>query len=165
MVKNRKLGESPLEDSPDDPRKTQACGASGCRLCPLLMDLNVNIEINGINLLLDNKLTCKTKSCVYVATCQICVTSNSYFGQTLTAVNTRFNGHRSKFVPDNIEICEKSALSQHCVETHIDEISLDNFRIGIVKACTPNTLDREESRYINKFRTNIWGLNRMKVIK
>ena len=113
VVRNRKLGENPLEITKSNtPPNTQSCGASGCMLCPLLIDLNEKIEINGLNLILDNKLTCKNKNCIYVAICQICKSSNSYFGQTVTAVRTRFNGHRGKFDPNDIKVCEKS---QHCL--------------------------------------------------
>ena len=140
---------------------SQACGASGCRLCKLLYNLNETICINGMNLQLDNNLNCKTKYCIYVATCKIC--NLSYFGQTVTEAHIRFNGHRRDFT--DISLYDKSALSQHCSEDHPDSISLDNFKIGIVKVCIPECLDREEDKFITKFRTNIWGLNRMRVVK
>ena len=44
-------------------------------------------------------------------------------------------------------------------------MNLENFNIGIVKVCNAENLDREEDRFINKFRTNIWGLNRMRVVE
>ena len=90
---------------------------------------------------------------------------DSYFGQTVTAVHCRFNGHRSKFVVDDKCTYEKSALSQHCYNCHPDSMHLSNFKIGIVKSCKAENLDREENRYISKFRTDIWGLNRINVIR
>ena len=84
-------------------------------------------------------------------------------GQTVTEAHTRFNGHRRDFSDESMYA--KSALSQHCAEDHPNDISLDNFSIGIVKVCRPEDLDREENRFATKFRTNIWGLNRMKIIK
>ena len=95
----------------------------------------------------------------------MCNKSNSYFGQTVTAANTRFNGHRSHFKLVN-KSYEGSALSQHIFDCHSEsDMNLSNFKIGIVKVCSADMLDREEDRFINKFRTNIWGLNRMRVIE
>ena len=47
----------------------------------------------------------------------------------------------------------------------MDNMNLNNFNIGIVKVCKAMDLDREENRYISKFRTDIWGLNRIKVVR
>ena len=44
-------------------------------------------------------------------------------------------------------------------------MDLDVFKTGIVKQCIPSELDREESRFINKFRTSTCGLNRIKVVR
>jgi len=146
-----------------------------CKLCPLLFGLDEDIFINGEKLILDSNLSCKDKNVIYVSQCQICVVykgtngliyyEDSYFGQTATETNTRFNGHRSKFKINDCKDYEKSALSQHCYDCHNDAMTLSNFKIGIVKKCKPVDLDREESRFISKFRTDIWGLNRMNVIR
>ena len=149
--------------------------ASGCKLCPLLFKLDDTITINGERLVLDSKLSCKDKGVIYVAQCQTCdlykqnngliFYEDSYFGQTATGTNTRFNGHRNKFVIDDNKVFEKSALSQHCHDCHDDVMTLSIFKVGIVKKCKPENLDREESRFIAKFRTDIWGLNRINVVR
>ena len=90
---------------------------------------------------------------------------DTYFGQTLTAAHTRFNGHRSKFKVDSKLSYTKSALSEHCFHKHSNHFELSVFKIGFVKSCRALDLDREENRFISKFRTDIFGLNRMKVIK
>ena len=44
-----------------------------------------------------------------------------------------------------------------------DTFSFDCFKFGIVKKTKPSLLDREEARFCTKFRTNVWGLNRMEI--
>ena len=90
---------------------------------------------------------------------------DAYFGQTLSEAHVRFNSHRSKFVIDEKKHYEQSALSQHCFDTHPNQMDLSYFNLGIIKKCNPIDLDREESRFISKFRTHIWGLNRIKVVR
>ena len=57
--------------------------------------------VNGKEVILDSKLSCKDKNVIYIVQCIVCAGSSggecSYFGQTLTSteVRTRFNGHRS----------------------------------------------------------------------
>ena len=177
VVRNRRLseGESESGSSSVPNRTSQACGGKGCKLCPLLFNVDEDIMINGIQLKLDKKLSCKDKCVIYVAQCQNCVQiklssgsimfEDSYFGQTATETNTRFNGHRSKFKIDDEKTDEKSTLSQHCFDCHNDVMTLSIFKVGIVKKCKPCELDREENRFISKFRTDIWGLNRINVIR
>ena len=89
-------------------------------------------------------------------------------GQTISEVRTRMNGHRSAFKTDkdgNRPHHGKSALAQHCFDQHRSQMSMDIFRIGFVRICKLSDLDREECRYINKYRTEIIGLNRIKVIR
>ena len=53
----------------------------------------------------------------------------------------------------------------HCFLQHKDQFSLNLFKLGIVKKVAPIELDREESRCIIKHKTNIWGLNRIVVVR
>ena len=76
----------------------------------------------------------------------------------------RFNGHRSKFKFDDDKSYTKSALSQHCFNEHPESMSLMNFKVAFVKKCPAIELDRKEHRLISIFRTNILGINRIKVI-
>ena len=61
------------------------------------------------------------------------------------------------------ENCEKSALSMHCFNRHGEDFDLKLFKVGIVRKAQPTTLDREEARFCVKFKTNVWGLNRMEI--
>ena len=51
----------------------------------------------------------------------------------------------------------------HCYEQHPDKFDMKYFKIGFVKQVNPLNLDREEDIIINEYKTNIWGLNRIKV--
>ena len=78
------------------------------------------------------------------------------------------NGHRSAFKLNEGGIYEdykKSALSYHCYDRHPDNMSLGLLRIGFIRSCKAVDLDREESRFISKFRTETLGLNRIKVVR
>ncbi len=78
-------------------------------------------------------------------------------------MHIRMNGHRNKFKIDNALTFEKSALSMHSFLVHKSDFSMDNFKLGIVKKVRPNDLDREESIFVNKYRTKIVGLERIVV--
>ena len=164
IVKNRQLG-LPSVDS--NQKTSQKCFGPGCKTCPVLYDFDTKITVNGLELHLDRSVTCKDKHVIYVAQCQLCNQEegreDTYFGQTLTPFNTRLNGHRHKFKIDDRGLYEHSALSMHCYIEHRDNFSFNNFRFGIVKKAQPSLLDREESRFCTKFKTNVWGLNRMEI--
>ncbi len=131
--------------------------------CPALFSSKDNIMVNGSKVFLDFKLTCKTSQAVYLAQCQLC--GEAYFGQTVTPFHVRMNGHRDKFVIDRRLLFERSALSYHNFLDHKDNFSLSNFKLGIVKKVNPVNLNREEQRFIDMFRTDIFGLNRIKVVR
>ena len=169
VVRNRRLSDCP---SPQlSVNGDQRCNAKGCRTDPLLFDSNDIITVNGMIVILDPKLTCKDKNIIYIAQCVICSKLNgtlkddTYFGQTINALHIRMNGHRNKFCIDSNLLFEKSALSMHCFLAHKSQFSLEFFKIGIVKKVRPADLNREEEFFINKFRTNVWGLNRIKVVR
>ena len=46
---------------------------------------------------------------------------------------------------------------------HRDKFDLNVFKFGLVGKSKPTDLDREESRFCTKFKTNVWGLNRMEI--
>ena len=80
-------------------------------------------------------------------------------------MHIRMNGHRNKFATDNRLLFEKSALSMHCFLVHKSQFSMEYFKLGIVKKVRPLDLDREENKFINSYRTNISGLNRIVVVR
>ncbi len=170
VVRNRRLSEGPGNrdlnvSGPID----QSCGGKGCLTCPYLFNSNETIIINGGELKLDFNLTCKDSGIIYVAQCQICyklpnkLKEDTYIGQSVTPMHIRMNGHRNKFKIDNALSFEMSALSMHSFLVHKSDFSMDNFKLGIVKKVRPNDLDREESIFVNNYRTKISGLNRIVV--
>ena len=171
VVRNRRLSDTPqlanILDGPCD----QRCNGRGCLTCPQLFNSEERIMVNKQELQLDFSLTCKDKSIIYIAQCQTChespddSTEDSYFGQTVTPFHVRMNGHRSKFKIKSSLVHEESALSMHCFLKHHSDFHMKHFKLGIVKRVRPIDLDREENKLINKFRTNIWGLNRMVVVR
>ena len=171
VVRTRRLSDTPqLADLLNGPCD-QSCHGKGCLTCPQLFKSDDTIIVNGQKLQLDFSLTCKTKNVIYVAQCQICreisrtFKEDVYFGQTLTPFHVRMNGHRSKFkINPNLDY-EKSALSMHCFSKHHSDFTMKHFKLGIVKRVKPSELDREENKLINKFRTNIYGLNRIVVVR
>ena len=171
VVRNRKLSEGGVLDDNSLEPKSQKCGGRGCQTCPYLFDSNETVMVNGLVVNLDFQLTCKDKSVIYLAQCQICskiakaLKEDSYFGQTATAMHVRMNGHRNKFVIDNRLLFEKSALSMHCYLVHKLDFSMELFKLGIVKKVRPLDLDREEDKFINMYRTNVVGLNRIVVVR
>ena len=171
VVRNRALsrGITRTNDPTEKHPETQACGGKGCKTCPLVFGPTEKVMVNGKEVFLDKKLSCKDKNVIYLAQCSVCVerarSESTYFGQTSTEVRTRFNGHRSSFKIDNINSYTKSALSQHSFDYHPDKFGLEFFKVGFVKQCRAENLDREEHRLISLFRTNIFGINRMKVIR
>ena len=170
VVRNRRLSDPP-EPLNDQNYISQSCNGKGCLTCPLMFSSNETILVNGKELNLDFSLNCKDKYIIYFARCEVCSNKSNdfnevgYFGQTMTPLHIRMNGHRSKFKINPQCDFEKSALSMHCFLKHKDEFSLNFFKIGIVKKVKPNELDREEDKLINRFRTNIWGLNRIVVVR
>ena len=160
IVKNRKLSSCSQED---DDKSSQKCEGRGCKTCPMVFDEN-EIRVNGQLCKLDTNLDCKSKNILYLAQCQLCDEfDNTYFGQTMTAGHVRMNGHMVKFCINESKSYEQSALSLHSFEKHHDQFSLSNFKVGFVKCVKPQNLDREEDILILKFKTHIWGLNRIKV--
>ena len=82
--------------------------------------------------------------------------------------DNQLSGKRSLTKELNLLRCKyedrnKSALSMHAYEHHRFRFSIDNYRFAILKECNPRSLNREEFRFIEKYRTNCLGLNRCKV--
>ena len=175
VVRNRRLSEGPragltIEEDVESV-KDQKCRGRGCGTCPYLFKSDEKIMVNGERLRLDYRLNCKSSGIIYIAQCTLCSNSpqklkeDTYFGQTVSPMHVRMNGHRSKFKIDSTLTYEKSALSMHCFLAHKSSFSMSFYKLGIVKKVKPVDLDREEARLIDKFRTKIWGLNRIVVVR
>ena len=173
VVRNRRLSDPPqfVDNTAEDEPADQKCHGKGCLSCPQLFNSNDVIFVNGIELKLDFRLTCKDKYVIYFAQCQICLKASNdcnevaYFGQTTIPFHLRMNGHRDKFKINSNLYFEKSALSMHCYLRHRSQFSMSFFKLGIVKKVRPVDLDREEDKIVSKFRTKIWGLNRIVVVR
>ena len=150
---------------------SKPCKSKKCLTCPMYISSG-NIVVNSVNFKISSKFHCKTDNCIYIAICKICSekgrSDNAYVGQTTQPLHKRMNGHRSCFVLAEMKRGE-SALSLHAFEEHYDKkhrqktYNLNNFNVTVLCQVGPLALDRKESYYIEKFRTNTRGLNRMVV--
>lgn len=167
VLRNSAICRTPVDTSSE---RSQSCGAPRCKTCKHMGNAGDEFIVNDHKLVVPSRFDCKTRNCVYIAQCKQCdhivedsyhvVTENTYIGQTMQKFHERVNGHRSCF---NNEGYKKSALSLHAFDHHRDDFSLDNYKFAIVKECNPRQLNREEFRFIEKFKTNCLGLNRCKV--
>ena len=133
-------------------------GSPNCLHCPLVNTSN-EILVNNIPVKPSKTLNCKSRNVIYLWQCQICQEENSYFGRTIQKIHDRTNTHRRCF--NNETKWEDSALSMHSHTTHLDQFSLSNFKITLVKMF-PQRIRREEFKYIDKYRTRTRGINRYK---
>ena len=84
----------------------------------------------------------------------------AYFGCTIQECNGRTSIHHSCF---SVSKSEKSALLMHAKDMHQYQFSLNNFSVALVNKVSPKQLRREEFRFIDKYRTIPFGMNRYKV--
>ena len=99
---------------------------------------------------------------IYIYVCNICVDNDSfYLGQTTNTCRGRANGHRACFKATRYE---KSALSYHIYHDHPQHIfeKLSNYSVGVIKAVSPENLDRAEDYHIEHLNADL-SLNRYKV--
>ena len=67
-------------------------------------------------------------------------------------------------IRENSRSTENQLLPNTVMNKHPENMSLNNFKLGLIRGCSATQLDREENRFITKLRTEVIGLNRMKVI-
>ena len=163
----------------DKPTSTfKPCKSKKCLTCPIYFSEG-NVIVNTVNLNISNKnkFNCKTSNCIYLAICKICEAKGcsdiAYVGQTTQALHKRMNTHRTGFVKPvpgarppvktGKHKYEESALSLHAFQSHPDKFNLSHFKVTVLCQVGPLALDRQESFYIEKLRTNTRGLNRMVV--
>ena len=138
--------------------ENQKCGATNCRQCPLV-NTNNTVSINNMIVKPSKTLNCKSKNVIYLWQCQICQEENGYFGRTVQETHNRTNVHRGCFTEGK---WEDSALAMHSHNVHRESMALSNFRITLVKKCSPQLIRREEFKMIDKYRTRTMGINRYK---
>ena len=138
--------------------RSQKCNATRCKQCPLVADVK-HVEVNNRSVSIPMNVSCKSDNVIYLWTCNLCSEDNAYFGRTTQQCNDRTSGHRGCFDDTHFE---KSALSMHAKDKHPSDMDLKNFKISIAKKVSPRNLKREEFRYIEKYRTKCYGMNRYK---
>ena len=139
--------------------ENQRCGATSCLQCPLVTT-NTETKVNNMKVKTSRTLNCKSRNVIYLWQCNICDTENSYFGRTIQKSHERTNTHRRCFT--DATKWEDSALSMHARSKHAEVFDLTNFKITLVKKCSPQRIRREEFKYIDKYRTRTRGINRYK---
>ena len=152
VVKNKSLSSDEKEF------ENQKCGAQNCLQCPLVNTSNTT-TINNLRVNASKKLNCKSRNIIYFWQCKICQEENGYFGRTIQKSHERTNTHRRCF---SEEKWEDSALSMHSRTVHENHFSLSDFKITLVKKCSPQNIRRTEFKYIDKYRTRTRGINRYK---
>ena len=162
IKKNPSIGSSVVRNkhlTTETPQlESQKCGATNCMQCPLVNAKDI-VTINNIKVRPHPALNCKSRNIIYLWECQICPEENGYFGRTIQKSHERTNTHRGCFTESK---WESSALSMHSRTVHGENFNLRDFRITLVKKCSPQVIRREEFKYIDKYRTRTRGINRYK---
>ena len=151
VVKNKSLSTEQTQ------LPNQKCNATNCRQCPLVNTSN-SVTVNNTRIPLAKTLNCKSRNVIYLWQCILCEMEDSYFGRTIQKAHKRTNTHRGCFNDPNK--WEDSALSMHARNAHGENFDLNNFKISLIKKCSPQRIRREEFKYIDKFRTRTFGINR-----
>ena len=154
LVRNKLLSIKSDDRAPNG----QKCNGPGCQQCPLVNE-SKKLVVNGIPVVVPQHLNCKARNVIYMWTCRLCGNKETYFGRTIQEIHNRTSGHRGCFTQDK---WEKSALSMHAKEVHQINFSLNIFSISVVKKVSPQQIRREEFKFIDKYKTNSFGLNRYK---
>ena len=152
-IRNKILSEE------QTPLPNQKCKATSCLQCPLVNMSNISI-VNGLTIPSGKALNCKSRNVIYLWQCQLCTQDNSYFGRTIQKSHERTNTHRRCFTEQSK--WEDSALSMHSHTIHPEQMDLRNFKITLVKKCSPQRIRREEFKVIDKYCTRTRGINRYK---
>ena len=135
----------------------QKCNTTNCSQCPLV-NTSPTATVNGKRVRLGKTLNCKSRNVIYLWQCKLCRKDDSYFGRTVQKSHKRTNTHRGCFRDPTK--WEDSALSLHARKVHGENFDLKNFKISLVKKVSPQRIRRDEFKYIDKYQTRIFGMNR-----
>ena len=108
-------------------------------------------------------MNCKSRNVIYLWQCKLCRKGDSYFGRTVQKSHKRTNTHRGCFRDSTKS--EDSALSLHARKVHGENFDLKNFEISLIKKVSPQRIRRDEFKYIDKYQTRIFGMNRYKNVE
>ena len=153
FIQNKSLSEEKIQ------LENQRCNTTNCHQCPLVNTSNTT-KVNNIHIPTPKTLNCKSRNILYLWQCQLCNEDDSYIGRTIQESHKRTNTHRGCFADGNK--WEGSALSMHAKEKHGENVSLNNFKISLVKKCSPQRIRREEFKLIDRYKTRTRGMNRYK---
>ena len=138
VKKNPSIGNSVVRNKQlsiiETIKQNQSCQASNCLQCPLV-NTNNNIYVNNKQVKPQKTLNCKSRNIIYLWQCQICDIDNGYFGRTIQKSHERTNTHRRCFAVESK--WEDSALSMHSGAIHPEQMDLRNFKITLVRGCSP----------------------------
>ena len=154
-----KLVKNKILSTEETQLPNQKCNSTNCAQCPLVNTSN-SVTVNNSVIRLPKTLNCKSRNIIYLWQCMLCDVEDSYFGRTIQKVHKRTNTHRGCFRDPTK--WEDSALSVHASMAHGENVELNNFKISLIKKCSPQRIRREEFRYIDKHRTRTFGINRYK---
>ena len=119
-----------------------------------------------------SKGNCKSRNCIYCATCNIC--HKNYVGKSTQPEHKRINGHRTdmkKYMDNpgilnvNSDVSEKErySLATHLHNEHnkVSQNGLDDhYNFTILEKCTPKSLDLKEHLWVQKLKSlSPFGIN------
>ena len=108
-----------------------------CQLCPKLkVSTTFKSTYTGLTYKIRHRLTCKSRYCVYLVTCELC--GCQYCGSTKDYMHIRHNGHRQEIRG------EITPLGKHFSKCGYDKLTIQI--IDCIK------IDRSEGRNINALR-------------
>ena len=119
----------------------QKCGGPGCLQCPLV-NTSSTTTVSGLTVKAAKKLNCKSCNIIYLWQCLLYANENSHFGRTIQKSHERTNTHRRCFSETK---WEDSALSMHAHTVHENNFDLRNFKLTLVKNCSPNVSEGRSS--------------------
>ena len=161
--------------TPGEKRKGRPCQT--CKVvsqCSTVRNNDRKVSTQGGN--------CKSRNIIYAATCKLCTKNNVYVGKTVTCLNQRVNGHRSKFYeilesskknsgfsldkPGDIE--DENVLGAHLFTVHQKKERTDFndcFMFDILCSTSPENIRKSEQFYIEKLNSLYpFGLNNVKSV-
>ena len=143
--------------------QTTACNSNLCSCCELI-SMYEEHNVNG-TIVKSVYGTCKTYNIIYLAECHLCNISKFYVGRTTTQLNTRCNGHRSKYyailknrgVLSTLEAeNEEYSLGIHLYNDHHCRNYRDfneHYTFNIIQNSSPKNLEIHEHKWIHRLNT------------
>ena len=148
--------------------KTKKCGKKNCQTCKLVTRKDHIIGPGGKIIKTANG-QCNTRCVIYHCKCSLC--DKTYVGKTVTPLNIRINGHRSKYYDCLRYTGDRANLSDdddHLLGLHLyfehrlkDCGSFnDTYAFTLLERCNPRNIDLKEHLWIQRLKCiKPYGLN------